>query len=111
MKSWPWKERRHERYRARLVRQEVMAGRNAPGRDDGPVPVSRQRRPRSADGDYYGGKWNIHLRPDLWFKLLDVHGDSYSLEMCRCLGDTGGNDRFFFPIDCSADCLKPRITR
>ena len=67
----------NERYRARLVcqgdlwqdgvRLGVIMGRSRfPGSDD----------PEVQDGDYYGGKWGIHLRaPDLWFKLLDAHGD------------------------------------
>ena len=101
----------NERYRARLVRQGdlwqdgvrlgVIMGRSRfPGSDD----------PEVQDGDYYGGKWGIHLRaPDLWFKLLDVHGDKLTplgdIAEVR-FGVKSGNDSFFFPIDCSADCLE-----
>ena len=101
----------NERYRARLVcqgdlwqdgvRLGVMMGRSRfPGSDD----------PEVQDGDYYGGKWGIHLRaPDLWFKLLDVHGEKLTplgdIAEVR-FGVKSGNDSFFFPIDCSADCLE-----
>jgi hypothetical protein len=101
----------NERYRARLVcqgdlwqdgvRLGVMMGRSRfPGSNDLEVQ----------DGDYYGGKWGIHLRaPDLWFKLLDVHGDKLTplgdIAEVR-FGVKSGNDSFFFPIDCSDDCLE-----
>jgi len=100
----------NERYRARLVRQGdlwkdgvrlgVIMGRSKyPGSDD----------PEVQDGDYYGGKWGIHLRaPNLWFELLDNLGTRFTP-----LGDIAevrfgvktGNDSFFFPIDASAQCL------
>jgi hypothetical protein len=78
-----------------------MMGRSRfPGSDD----------PEVQDGDYYGGKWGIHLRaPDLWFKLLDAHGDKLTplgdIAEVR-FGVKSGNDSFFFPIDCSDDCLE-----
>ena len=59
------------------VRLGVMMGRSRyPGSDD----------PEVQDGDYYGGKWGIHLRaPDLWFELLDdLWGQVYALgRYCR----------------------------
>jgi hypothetical protein len=60
-------------------------------------------------GDYYGGKWGIHLRaPDLWFELLDKLGDKL-----RPLGEIAdvrfgvktGDDSFFFPKDVSEEAL------
>jgi hypothetical protein len=100
----------NERYRARLVRQGdlwkdgvrlgVIMGRSKqPGSDD----------PEVQDGEYYGGKWGIHLRaPDLWFELMDELGENFSplgdvADVWR--GITSGNDSFFFPIDASAQCL------
>jgi methylase of polypeptide subunit release factors len=98
------------RYRARLVRQGdlwkdgvrlgVTMGRSKyTGSDD----------PEVQDGEYYGGKWGIHLRaPNLWFELLDNFGPRLTP-----LGDIAevrfgvktGNDSFFFPIDASDQCL------
>ncbi len=100
----------NERYRARLVRQRdlwkdgvrlgVIMGRSKyPGNDD----------PEVQDGEYYGGKWGIHLRaPDLWFELLDNLGTRFTplgdIAEVR-FGVKSGNDSFFFPIDASDQCL------
>ena len=100
----------NERYRARLVRQgdlwkngvrlgEIMGRSKFPGSPD----------PEVQDGEYYGGKWGIHLRaPDLWFELMDELGENFSplgdaADIWR--GITSGNDGFFFPIDASEQCL------
>jgi hypothetical protein len=100
----------NERYRARLVRQGdlwkdgvrlgmIMGRSKYPGSDD----------PEVQDGEYYGGKWGIHLRaPDLWFELIDELGRNFSplgdiADIWR--GITSGNDSFFFPIDASKQCL------
>jgi hypothetical protein len=77
-----------------------MMGRSKyPGSDD----------PEVQDGDYYGGKWGIHLRaPDLWFELLDNCGNRFTplgdIAEVR-FGVKSGNDSYFFPIDASAQCL------
>ncbi len=100
----------NERYRARLVRQGdlwkdgvrlgVIMGRSKyPGSDD----------PEVQDGEYYGGKWGIHLRaPDLWFELMDDFGTRFTplgdIAEVR-FGVKSGNDSFFFPIDASEQCL------
>jgi hypothetical protein len=100
----------NERYRARLVRQGdlwkdgvrlgVFMGRSKyPGSDD----------PEVQDGEYYGGKWGIHLRaPDLWFELMDDFGTRFTplgdIAEVR-FGVKSGNDSFFFPIDASEQCL------
>ena len=100
----------NERYRARLVRQgklwkdgvrlSVMMGRSKNvGSED----------PDVQDGEYYGGKWGVYLRaPDLWFELLDNCGSRLVplgdiADVWR--GITSGKDCFFFPKDCSMDCL------
>ena len=98
------------RFRARLLCQgelwddgvrlgKLMAKANEPGNGNG----------KGTTGDYYGGKWGVHLRaPDLWFRLMDRLSNSLTP-----LGDIAevkfgvktGNDSFFFPIDCSKECL------
>lgn len=100
------------RYRARLVKQSTLW-------NDGVALgalMSKSGGDDSEDGEaiatattYYGGKWGVHLRaPDLWFQLLDEFGDKLVplgqlVEIRR--GITSGNDGFFFPKDCSQDCL------
>lgn len=100
----------NERYRSRLLRQgdlwqdgvrlgAIMGRSKYRGSDD----------PEVQNGDYYGGKWGIHLRaPDLWFELMDELGKKFSplgdvADVWR--GITSGNDSFFFPIDASDQCL------
>ena len=105
------------RYRARLVPQRELL-------DDG-IRLARLMRksgdtddqessedidPPSGSEHYYGGKWGIHLRaPDLWFKLMDDFGDRFAplgeLAEVR-FGVKSGKDEFFFPRDCSQDCLQ-----
>jgi len=101
----------NDRYRARLVRQRdiweqgvrlgVMLGKTTEPEDDNASEVG---------AEYYGGKWGIYLRaPDLWFELLDDYGDKFAP-----LGDIAevkfgvksGKDSFFFPKDCSSQCLQ-----
>jgi hypothetical protein len=74
-----------------------------PGSDD----------PEVQDGEYYGGKWGIHLRaPDLWFELLDNLGTRFThsgdIADVR-FGVKTGNDSFFFPIDASEQCLADHV--
>ncbi len=100
----------NERYRARLVRQGALW-------DDGVklgVIMGKSKDPGDEDshsqtGEYYGGKWGVHLRaPDLWFQLLDDYGKRFAplgeLADVR-FGVKSGKDCFFYPIDGSADCL------
>ena len=97
------------RYRARLVRQGDLW-------DDG-VRLGRimSKAPPEDEADnlkvgaYYGGKWGVYLRaPDLWFELLDEFGPGFiplgEIAEVR-FGVKSGKDCFFFPKDCSADCL------
>ncbi len=104
----------NERYRARLVRQSDLyeegirlgAVMSKSGKDD---DDEEQEEVAPQAGDYYGGKWGVHLRaPDLWFELMDELGDRFAAlgdiaEVRR--GITSGKDEFFFPIDCSKDML------
>lgn len=61
-------------------------------------------------GDYYGGKWGVHLRaPDVWFSLMEKAGMSFSplgeiAQIWR--GITTGKDSFFFPKDISDELLQ-----
>jgi hypothetical protein len=101
----------NERYRARLVRQGdlwhegvrqgVMFNKHYHIGSNDPVVQ---------DGDYFGGKWGIYLRaPELWFTLLEKYGSHFV-----ALGDIAevrfgvktGKDFFFFPKDCSQECLQ-----
>ncbi|HUW35002.1 MAG TPA: hypothetical protein VM223_25610 [Planctomycetota bacterium] len=100
----------NQRYRARLVRQEDLW---QEGIRLGAMMGKAGKEPED-DGDrgghgYYGGKWGVYLRaPDLWFGLIERHRDrlvplANIVEIHR--GITSGNDSFFFPKDCSQQCL------
>jgi hypothetical protein len=101
----------NERYRARLVRQGdlwkhgvrlgVLLGCS---KDPGSTHPDKQ------DGSYYGGKWGAYVRaPDFWFELLHTYAERLCplaeiAEVHR--GVTSGADCFFYPRDCSAECLE-----
>jgi hypothetical protein len=100
----------NNRYRVRLVQQGdlwkegvrlgVLMGKSGGSEND---------MPHGQEGEYFGGKWGVHLRaPDLWFRLLDEFGDRFVplgeiADIRR--GITSGKDCFFFPRDCSKKCL------
>jgi len=103
------------RYRARLISQgnllkqgialgQMMRKAGAP-----PSSEDDEEVPTATAGQYYGGKWGMYLRaPDLWFELLDELGNRLVplgelAEVRR--GITSGKDDFFYPFDCSKDCL------
>jgi len=102
----------NERYRARLVRQGdlwrqgvqlgVMMGKTTASGDEDEEDTST--------GEYFGGKWGIHLRaPDLWFDLLDAFGKRFVplADIADVwFGVKSGKDVFFFPKDCSSECLQ-----
>lgn len=109
----------NERYRARLLKQKdlwkqgvelgtIMNRSDEPATDDQGKP--EEVAIEFGKGKYYGSKWGIYLRaPDLWFSLIDAHGKMFSLlgklaSVHR--GITSGEDSFFFPIDCSVECLE-----
>lgn len=104
------------RYRARLVRQGdllndgIRLGRLMRGQAaDEDSEDAAADEPTALAGDYYGGKWGIHLRaPDLWFELLDRYGANFAplgeLADIR-FGVKTGKDEFFYPRDVSAACL------
>ncbi|MCD6282480.1 N-6 DNA methylase [bacterium] len=104
----------NERYRARLVRQgelyedgvKLGAVMSKSGVDD---EEEEQDEVAPQAGEYYGGKWGLHLRaPDLWFELLDELEERLvplgEIADVR-FGVKSGKDEFFFPIDCSKDML------
>jgi type I restriction-modification system DNA methylase subunit len=98
------------RYRARLVRQGdlwnegvrlgVAMGKSNPAQDTEANPQP---------GEYYGGKWGVHLRaPDLWFDLLTRcdHRLTPLGEIAEVrFGVKSGKDSFFFPSDASQEAL------
>jgi hypothetical protein len=102
-----------DRYRARLIRQGELWEQG--------VQLGRIMRKSEGDeaadtdenihgGVYYGGKWGVYLRaPDLWFQLIDTYGIKFSplgrIALIR-RGITSGKDNFFFPVDCSSECLE-----
>jgi hypothetical protein len=103
-----------DRYRCRVVCQGelwndgVKLGQLLGKSKRGPAPGKPD--PDRQLGEYYGGKWGMHLRaPDVWFELIDRFGDRFTP-----LGDIAevkfgvksGKDAFFFPIDASAEALK-----
>ncbi|MEW6236912.1 MAG: N-6 DNA methylase [Candidatus Omnitrophota bacterium] len=99
------------KYRARLVRQGDLW---KEGVRLGAVMKKSKDAEDEEDaiqngGEYYGGKWGVYLRaPDLWFKLLDQYGNRFvalgDIAEVR-FGVKSGKDCFFFPKDCSAECL------
>jgi hypothetical protein len=109
----------NERYRARLLKQEDLWKQGVElgtkmSHSDGPDADEQGEQEEVAiefaEGKYFGGKWGVYLRaPDLWFSLIDEHGKMFSplgkvADVHR--GITSGNDSFFFPIDCSTECLE-----
>jgi len=101
----------NERYRARLVRQGDLWKQGVQlGAIMGKSGNSGSDNRDTQDGDYYGGKWGVYLRaPDLWFELLDNYGKNMTplgdIAEVR-FGVKSGKDCFFFPKDCTADCLR-----
>ncbi|APV44161.1 N-6 DNA Methylase [Dehalogenimonas formicexedens] len=109
----------NERYRARLVKQhdlwkqgvELGALMSNLDSSDGEDEDEEQKNQAGfSNNKYYGGKWGIHVRaPDLWFNLIDSYGKLFTpLGNMSTVhrGITSGKDSFFFPVDCSIDCLK-----
>ncbi len=101
-----------DRFRARLVRQGELWKQGVKlGVIMGKTAESDEENCEDQNGasEYYGGKWGIYLRaPDLWFNLLDRFSDKLVplgdiAEIRR--GITSGKDSFFFPKDCSRECL------
>ncbi|MBM3131831.1 MAG: SAM-dependent methyltransferase, partial [Chloroflexi bacterium] len=111
----------NERYRARIIRQgklwedgiklsATMSRARDSGEGDEEDEDSNSTEFPVQAGKYYGGKWGLYLRaPDLWFELLDSYGERFAplgdVAIIR-RGITSGNDKFFFPIDCSGECLE-----
>ena len=106
----------NKRFRSRLVRQAklwndgVALGRMGAAASN--AESEEEDDPESTtlnQGDYLGGKWGVYVRaPDLWFELLDKFGAQLTplgeiAEIRR--GITSGKDAFFFPQNCSDDCL------
>jgi len=89
----------NERYRARLVNQKELW-------DTG---VQLGIAMGTADGSYFGGKWGVYLRaPDLWFDLVDNYREGFvplGVVADVRFGVKSGKDNFFFPRDCSGECL------
>jgi Eco57I restriction-modification methylase len=61
-------------------------------------------------GGYLGGKWGVYLRaPDLYFELINKHGDQFAaLGQVAAVryGFKSGCDDYFCPVDISADALQ-----
>jgi hypothetical protein len=112
----------NERYRARLVKQQdlydqgvelgkVISQSQESDADEADAEAEEQDTAKFAvvKGKYYGGKWGVHVRaPDLWFQLMGNYGKKFAplgdIALVR-RGITSGKDTFFFPIDCSTECL------
>ncbi|MBA2352814.1 MAG: N-6 DNA methylase, partial [Burkholderiales bacterium] len=101
----------NQRYRARLVPQADLwrEGVKLGAIIKGTTPDDSKDKAATQTGEYYGGKWGVYLRaPDLWFDLLEKYGGRFAplgaLAEIR-FGVKSGKDSFFFPRDCSADCL------
>lgn len=110
-----------KRYRARLINQgeiwrkgvelgAVMRGEfsSAGDQDESDTEIEEEKID-TAPGSYFGGKWGVYLRaPDLWFDLIDRHGNRFTslgeiVEIRR--GITSGKDDFFYPKDTTEECL------
>ena len=113
----------NNRFRARLVRQGDLWNEGVrlgttisrvQNRQDGETEDEEGEEehagPPGTRGAPYAGKWGVYLRaPDLWFRLIDEFKDRFVplgeiADIRR--GITSGKDEFFFPKDCSADCLE-----
>jgi len=108
---WLNEETTNRRYRARLVRQGELWRQGVQlGITVGKSKDHGGDDPDKQTGDYFGGKWGVHLRaPNLLFELLDGFGGRLSplgsiAEIRR--GITSGRDHFFFPKDSSKECLQ-----
>jgi len=107
-------ETMNERYRLRLIPQRDLWNEGVRlGKLVQKTKLDEEEQQGEQDitlGDYYGGKWGIHLRaPDLWFELLDTYGDRMVplVEIAEVhRGITSGKDVFFFPRDCSSECIQ-----
>jgi hypothetical protein len=98
------------RYRVRLLRQGDLW---TQGVQLGTIlhrsPDMNEDTEHAQNGAYYGGKWGVFLRaPDVWFSLMDNLSGRFApladLASIR-FGIKSGADSFFFPRDCSQDCL------
>jgi len=100
----------NDRYRARRVNQGDLWREGVKlGRIMGKSKYSASGDPHQQDGQYYCGKWGMYLRaPDLWFDLLDNYSENFAplgaLAEVR-FGVKSGKDAFFFPVDCTEECL------
>lgn len=117
-----------DRYRCRLVRQGalwddgVRLGELLKRRGIGAAGPAAEDEEGDADaeddadevgdllpGQYYGGKWGVHVRaPDLWFELVGAYGGRLAplAEIASVRrGITSGKDAFFYPRDRSRECL------
>ena len=108
----------NERYRARLVKQQDLYDQGvelgkvmSQSQESNADEAEEQDTAKFAlsEGKYYGGKWGVHVRaPDLWFQLMGNYGKKFAplgdIALVR-RGITSGKDTFFFPIDCSTECL------
>ena len=102
----------NERYRIRLVNQGQLwregVGVGVIMRES--AEEDEMGEDEAQKGDYYGSKWGVFLRaPDIWFQLLDDFGSRFVrlgkvADIRR--GITSGKDDFFFPKDCSRECLE-----
>ncbi len=100
----------NNRYRARLVSQgdlwnEGVALGELMGKGGNDQPENGVENAEK----YYGGKWGVHLRaPDLWFDLVDEYDHKFvpigKVAEVR-FGVKTGKDSFFFPRDCTDECL------
>lgn len=99
-----------DRYRLRVVNQSELWNQGVKlGQLLGKSKRGPSDKPDVQQGDYYGGKWGMHLRaPDIWSELIGTYGDKFSplgeiADIKR--GITSGKDAFFFPVDASEDVL------
>lgn len=104
----------NQRYRARLVRQGdlwqqgvklgQLMGKSAASND-----ADDDEAADVQTGQYYGGKWGVHLRaPDLWFDLLDKYGDRLAplADIAEVkYGIKSGADDFFYVRDVTSEYL------
>ncbi|MBE0537911.1 MAG: N-6 DNA methylase [Phycisphaerae bacterium] len=101
----------NDRYRARVVRQGDLWDEGVKlGVIMGKSEDTGDNDAESQTGEYYGGKWGVHLRaPDLWFQMMDEFGSKFvplgEIADVR-FGVKTGKDCFFFPADCSDECLE-----
>lgn len=100
-----------ENYRCRVIRQGDLWNNGVKlGQLVGKSTNGPSNNPSSQEGEYYGGKWGMHLRaPEIWTEMTESMANRFAPlgEIADIkFGVKSGKDAFFFPIDATQDALE-----